>query len=222
MASSGNDDAPDDVQASFIWDAVDLGAGKRAWKLGTTISHDVTVFNSVNYAAYLKPTDTYVRLSSDIINRKLVLTDSDNEQLVVIYLSHDLFTSLKGHPYPEAQFGTAIPVRDARGLATLAKPFTTAREHTRPSTSGQAPKLKDQDWAALETSGLKAISTFNSLRFVNPNIDVILVPTSNQISLANLDTFISSSRDNNVKQTVTSKATVNQVSSDFVLVRRFL
>jgi hypothetical protein len=211
MASGSTDNDHeewDGDDANFTWDAVDVNK-QRFWKLDDKFKDDVHDF--IPFPELVETSDVYVQLKKQDIAGNSLRDVKTKEPLEAVYVSQTLFKKLKKEPGSgDFDFGSGVPVRTREGSPIFAEAVRTS---TRRGNPGQA--TEGLAWANLFDNGVKAQADFVSLRFVNPNIDVILRSTSDMVTSTELQTIIDA--NNGVtKQKVTVSAGIPV--SAFILV----
>jgi hypothetical protein len=195
MSSNGPDDDPeqwDDDDVNFTWDAVDSNQ-QRFWKLEDTYRDEDNAF--IPFPDLVQVKDKYVQLAKPDIEGNRLQDVKTREPLGAVYISDTCFSQLKAGTYEFFQSGVAIRTRDGSPAFAIAVKASTRTQDPTSLTKGLP-------WKKFFDNGVKATSQFVSLRFANPNIDIVLVPTSTMVTARELQEMVDAIKGT-VKQTVT-------------------
>ncbi|KAI9792779.1 MAG: hypothetical protein M1816_001511 [Peltula sp. TS41687] len=203
MSGNGSGDEPgqfDDDESNYIWDAVDSNQ-QRFWKLDARYQEQYKDDATGQILPQMvKIDDNYVQLTKKDIELNRFTEYGTTNRHGAVYISNSCFSRLKAKDFPFANTGGAVPVRTRYGSPALV-------EAVKKTVRGKDPNKLTENlpWSNYFNNGVKATSIFVPLRFVNPNIDVILRPlhtSSTQITVNELQAIVDANKKY-VKQNVT-------------------
>jgi hypothetical protein len=217
MSSGDPHDDPegeDGDDANFTWEAVDSDK-KRFWKLDASYTMEDDADEFVPFPDLVRINDTYVQLKKKDIEGNSMRDTRTREPLGAVYISNTCFSKLKKEKNSgDFDFGSGVPIRTREGTPAFAEAVKTA-------TRGRDPEKTTESlaWNILFDNGVKADSQYISLRFVNPNIDVMLRSLGTMVAASELKTIVDANKDVTKQNvTVSLDTPASLTSKGFILV----
>jgi len=193
MSSGGPADEPegeDGDDANFTWEAVDSGK-KRFWKLDATYTIQDDDDEFIPFPDLVRINDTYVQLKKTDIEGNRLRDTRTKEPLGGVYISNTCFSKLKKDPDSGTfDLSSGVPIRTREGSPAFAEAVKTSprgKNSTQPTAS--------LAWEKFFENGVKADSQYVSLRFANPNIDVMLRPLGTMVNASEPKTMVDANKD---------------------------
>jgi hypothetical protein len=217
MSSGGPTDEPEDEDGddvTFTWEAVD-SEKRRFWKLDATYTVQDDADEFIPFPDLVRINDTYVQLKKTDIDDNRLRDTRTKEPLGAVYISNTCFNKLKKvQGAGTFDHSSGVPIRLREGSPAFAETVKTA-----PRSQGTRNPTETLAWEKFFNNGVKADSQYISLRFANPNIDIMLRSLGGMVTADEFKTIVDANKDvTKQRVTISSDLPAALIGKGFIMV----